>query len=57
MDTVKKKIYFWYVHKFVRIPKEYKLPGCVSCGRCVKACPVGIDIFRNIAKLGKIKLK
>jgi len=55
LDTVKKKIYFWYVHKFVRIPKEYNLPGCVSCGRCVKACPVGIDIFKNIAKLSKIK--
>ncbi|MFA6526421.1 MAG: 4Fe-4S dicluster domain-containing protein [Candidatus Buchananbacteria bacterium] len=55
LDTVKKKIYFWYVHKFVRIPKEYKLPGCVSCGRCVKVCPVGIDIFKNIAKLEKIK--
>lgn len=54
LDTVKKKIFFWYTHKFVRIPKEYQLPGCVSCGRCVKTCPVGIDIFKNIAKLEKI---
>ncbi len=51
LDSVKKKIYFWYVHKFVRIPREYQIPGCVSCGRCVKACPVGIDIFKNIKKL------
>ncbi|MFA5020580.1 MAG: 4Fe-4S dicluster domain-containing protein [Patescibacteria group bacterium] len=57
LATVRAKIYFWYVHKFVRIPKEYGLPGCVSCGRCVKACLVGIDIFKNIAKLEKSKFK
>lgn len=55
LDTVKKKIFFWYTHKFVRIPKEYNLPGCVSCGRCAAVCPVGIDIFKNIAKFSKIK--
>jgi len=51
LDTVKRKIFFWYVHKFVRIPKEYGLPGCVSCGRCSHACPVKIDIAKNIHKL------
>lgn len=51
LDTVKKKIYFWYTHKFVRIPHEYALPGCVSCGRCVKVCPVGIDIFKVIRSI------
>lgn len=55
LDTVKKKIYFWYFHKFVRIPREYEMPGCVSCGRCVKTCPVGIDIFKNTALLMKQK--
>ena len=44
LDEVKKKIYFWYTHKFVRIPSEYNIPGCVSCGRCVRTCPVGIKI-------------
>ena len=53
LDTVRKKIHFWYEHKFVRIPREYSLPGCVSCGRCVKACPVGIDIFKNIEKINQ----
>ncbi|MFA5047700.1 MAG: 4Fe-4S dicluster domain-containing protein [Patescibacteria group bacterium] len=48
LDTVKKKIYFWYTHKFLRIPEEYGIPGCVSCGRCSKVCPVKIDINKNI---------
>jgi ferredoxin len=51
LDTVKKKIYFWYTHKFVRIPHEYSLPGCVSCGRCTRACPVGIDIIKVLRAL------
>lgn len=53
LDSAKKKIYFWYVHKFVRIPKEFGLPGCVSCNRCSRTCPVGIDIARNIQKILK----
>lgn len=51
LKTVKDKIYFWYVHKFVRIPKEYGLPGCVGCGRCSQVCPVGIKIKEVIEKL------
>lgn len=51
LDSIKKRLYFWYYHKLVRIPQEYQIPGCVACGRCVKACPVGIDIFANIQKL------
>ncbi len=56
LDSVKNKIYFWYLHKFLRIPHEYSIPGCVSCGRCTKVCPVGIDIAKNINKLMKINL-
>jgi len=52
-DTPKKKLRFWYEHKFIRIPAEYKMPGCVSCGRCSKVCPVGIDIIENFNRLKK----
>ncbi|MFA6593950.1 MAG: 4Fe-4S dicluster domain-containing protein [Candidatus Buchananbacteria bacterium] len=55
LDTVKKKIFFWYYHKFARIPKEYSYVGCVSCGRCTRTCPVNIDIAKNIAKILKMK--
>lgn len=51
LDSVKQKIYFWYVHKFIRIPREYKMPGCVSCGRCSKVCPVGIKIHEVLKKI------
>jgi len=51
VGSVKQKIYFWYTHKFVRIPREYAMPGCVSCGRCAKVCPVGIKINEVLKKI------
>lgn len=51
--TVKDKIHFWYEHKFLRIPKEYKVPGCVSCMRCFKVCPVGINIIKVLKNLDR----
>lgn len=48
------RIYFWYYHKFVRIPEEYNLHGCVECGKCTKNCPVGIDIEKVLNKILKI---
>ena len=38
------RIYFWYYHKFARIPDEFDFIGCVGCRRCAAVCPVGIDI-------------
>ena len=53
LDSVKKRLYFWYYHKFVRIPDEASYYGCVSCMRCFKVCPVGINIAKNLQTLTK----
>ena len=51
LNNPKEKIFFWYYHKFVRIPFGYGLPGCTDCGRCTAVCPVGINIKKNIERL------
>lgn len=53
LNNPKEKIFFWYYHKFVRIPHGYGLPGCTDCGRCTAVCPVGINIKQNIERLLK----
>lgn len=45
----KDRIYNWYYHKFVRMPREYGFPGCVDCGRCTQFCPAKIK-FREVLK-------
>lgn len=46
---IKDRIYNWYYHKFVRMPREYGFPGCVDCGRCITYCPANIN-FRDVLK-------
>jgi len=46
---VKDRIYNWYYHKFVRMPREYGFPGCVDCGRCIVFCPAKIN-YRDVLK-------
>jgi sulfhydrogenase subunit beta (sulfur reductase) len=51
LKSTPERIYYWYYHKFVRIPDQFQIMGCVGCGRCAKVCPVGINIFKVLAKL------
>ncbi len=51
LDSTAKKIHFWYYHKFVRIPEEYSMVGCVGCGRCYTVCPVRINIRKILKEL------
>lgn len=59
--THKERIYNWYYHKFVRMPREYGFSGCIDCGRCITYCPARINyrkVLKNLIeaeKKGKIK--
>ncbi len=55
LKTIQDRIYNWYDHKFVRIPREYNLPGCVGCGRCSEVCPAGINIKEVVGQILKKK--
>lgn len=46
---LKDRLYNWYYHKFVRMPREYGFPGCVDCNRCVVFCPARIN-YRQVLK-------
>ena len=37
------------LHKFKYVPTNFGLTACTGCGRCLRSCPVGMNI-RNIAK-------
>jgi ferredoxin len=39
-------------HKFTYIPEKYDgLIGCCGCGRCIRSCPVSIDIRQVVGSL------
>jgi ferredoxin len=50
-DKIAERIRFWYMHKFLRIPNDYGMVGCVGCGRCSEVCPVEIDVRKNLKKI------
>lgn len=42
------RIYNWYFHKFVRMPKEFGFSGCINCNRCTLYCPAKISYKRTL---------
>ncbi len=40
-----------YYHKQFRMVEQYGEPSCVGCGRCINACPAGIDVVEVLTKI------
>ncbi len=40
-----------YYHKQFRMVEQYGKPSCVGCGRCINACPAGIDVVEVLTKV------
>lgn len=55
LTSIAERIYYWYAHKFVRMPSEYGFVGCVQCGRCTDVCPAEINIEKNLKKISRLK--
>ena len=47
------RLYSWYHHKFVRSFTNKNNFLCTGCGRCIKACPAGLDQYKIISALEK----
>jgi len=48
---LRNRLYNWYYHKFVRMPKEFNTIGCVGCSRCIIYCPVKINYLEILEEL------
>jgi len=56
--TGKERLRQRILHKFKYFVENYNMFGCVGCGRCVKYCPVNLDIreiLKSLAGNGEIK--
>ncbi len=43
-----------FAHKFLLFPEQFQEVACVGCGRCVRSCPVNIDIREIINELQQL---
>lgn len=50
-NTGKDRMKQRFLHKLQYIPLNNEDTGCVGCGRCVKSCPVNIDIREVIKRI------
>jgi len=53
-ETKEKRLRNRFYCKFEYYPENFGPLGCVGCGRCIDACPVGIDILEVITKVDQL---
>jgi sulfhydrogenase subunit beta (sulfur reductase) len=41
------------MHKFVYLPEQRGILGCVGCGRCSRSCPAGMNLLENLVVLAE----
>jgi sulfhydrogenase subunit beta (sulfur reductase) len=46
-----------FMHKLQYYPEVYGEIACVGCGRCLRSCPVNLDIVQAIKALGGEKVE
>lgn len=50
-ETQVKRLKNRFYCKFMYYPEDFGVLGCVGCGRCIEACPSGIDILEVVEKV------
>jgi sulfhydrogenase subunit beta (sulfur reductase) len=56
-DTREKRLRNRFYCKLMYYPDVFGALGCVGCGRCIDACPAGIDILEAIRKVDELAAK
>lgn len=51
--TAKERLRQRFLHKFRYFVDDYGQIGCVGCGRCIKECPVNVDVRRVLTTLAR----
>ena len=41
------------LHKYLYIPENYDHTACTGCGRCIRACPGGLNIMNTVTDIKK----
>jgi len=52
--TPKERVRQRFLHKLLYFPLKFGIYACVGCGRCVRMCPVHLEITQVIREFGGV---